>query len=83
MSNRPNSENNFSLYTTADYYLGVNKDSNYWRFYKATNLYESGKGLYLYKESLGLSKTVMSIKLSGSYKNTFSVGETPNNDLIQ
>lgn len=69
-----NSENNFSLYTTADYYLGVNKDSNYWRFYKATNLYESGKGLYLYKESLGLSKTVMSIKLSGSYKTTFAVG---------
>lgn len=60
----------FCIYRGSTYYLGPNKDYNYWRDYMSSTLYNSsGYQLTLYKEAPDCSAdpTVGSVSLNGSF----------------
>ena len=60
----------FCIYRGSTYYLGVNKDYNYWRDYMSSTLYNSsGYQLTIYKEAPDCSAnpSVGSVSLNGSF----------------
>lgn len=70
-----NEDDCFAFYgTDKNYYLGVNKGSNYWRDYQDATTFTRTNGIILYK--YWEPTTLSSIAVSGTYPTEFNTGDT-------